>query len=227
MVDVGHEQRRLRHPTNESSGLPHLGERLKTPARARPNGPTPGNRRRSDPPTRRPAPRVTGQNPRIYWGFTLRSGHPEAPFRRAAPREFRPRRRALRVRRIVRWPDPAAVRPDAPQSRCSPKRSTRCSVGIPRACPPPGGGSRRLRAPESHRCKLPGPTRMAANSCASLGFAAGVQGCPQGTAELGGHPRSAHRPPTRVCDLAHVHGTGHVGVTMTEQERDLVHALAG
>ena len=46
-------------------------------------------------------------------------------------------------------------------------------------------------------------------------------------AELCHHPRPAHRPPPGIRDLAHVNSTGHVGLAVTKQERDLVHALPG
>jgi hypothetical protein len=45
--------------------------------------------------------------------------------------------------------------------------------------------------------------------------------------ELGDHSRPAHRPTPRVGQFADVDRAGHVGVAMTEQERNLVDALAG
>jgi hypothetical protein len=49
----------------------------------------------------------------------------------------------------------------------------------------------------------------------------------QQVAVLRGHPGPTHAAATGVCELSHVHHSGNVGVAMTEEERDLVNALAG
>jgi hypothetical protein len=58
----------------------------------------------------------------------------------------------------------------------------------------------------------------------AIGFVARSQGDPKHAAELGDHPRPAHRPATGIRDLTHIDSTGHVGVAVTEQECDLVNA---
>jgi hypothetical protein len=45
--------------------------------------------------------------------------------------------------------------------------------------------------------------------------------------ELGDHARPPHRPAAGIRQLTHVDGSGHVGVPVTEQERDLIDSLAG
>jgi hypothetical protein len=45
-------------------------------------------------------------------------------------------------------------------------------------------------------------------------------------AELGDHPRAPHRTTSSVSQLPHVDSPGDVGVAVTDQKCDLVHALA-
>ena len=89
MVDVGYEQRRLRHPKYESWDPPHnretRGKRPKTPTIGRPISSTPGNRPAGHAQHHHPPPPATAQNPRIYGRFTVSSARPAGPFKRAAP----------------------------------------------------------------------------------------------------------------------------------------------
>ncbi len=43
--------------------------------------------------------------------------------------------------------------------------------------------------------------------------------------KLGDHPRSPHRPPPRVRQLADIDSPGDGGISVAQQERDLIHAL--
>ena len=61
---------------------------------------------------------------------------------------------------------------------------------------------------------------------ASIRLVARSQGDPERAAELRHHPRPAQRPAPGIRDLAHVYGAGHIGITVTEQKRDLVHVAA-
>ena len=85
----GQEQRRLRHPTYESSHPPTSrqtrGKRPKTPATTGANRSTPGRSPPASPQGPNLAAEVTAPKPRIYEGFTVSSARPAGPLRRAAP----------------------------------------------------------------------------------------------------------------------------------------------